>query len=157
MKTQGAMKPRDAVQPRHALVSLLPYLALGMLFGAVLVKAQVASWYRIQEMFHFASFHLYGVILSAVLTAGLSLALLRAIGWAPRGGEASCLQPKAWDRGLRYGLGGVLFGLGWGLSGACPGPMFALLGAGIPSAFLMLLSALAGTLAYGLLRSRLPH
>jgi len=128
------------------------YLLLGLGFGVVLSKAQIISWFRIQEMFRFQSFHMYGVIGSAVAVAALSLLFLRARGLA------HALRSKEMGRGTRYWLGGAIFGLGWGITGACPGPIFALLGNGyLRAAALLLLSAVAGTLAYALLRPRLPH
>ena len=138
------------------IAGLLPYLLVGTAFGFIAVKSQIVSWYRIQEMFRFDSFHMYGVIGSAVITAALSLWLLKRLGLRSRSGEPICLPPK--DRSwTRYIAGGITFGLGWALVGACPGPIFALIGAGYPAFLVVLLGALAGTYAYGLLRLRLPH
>jgi len=135
----------------------LPYLALGVGFGIVATRSQIISWYRIQEMFRFHSFHMYGVILSAIVTAAIGIALIRAMGIKSLEGEPISIAPKVWDRGYRYGLGGLIFGLGWGLAGACPGPIFALIGNGVAGGFVVLFGALAGTWAYAALRSRLPH
>ena len=125
---------------------------MGVFFGVILVKSQVVSWFRIQEMFRFQSFHMYGVLGSGVVTAALSLGLLRRFG----NGELG-IPPKEFGKGWRYILGGTVFGLGWGLTGACPGPIFALLGAGELKVALVLLGALIGTWTYAALRERLPH
>lgn len=137
--------------------SLLVYLAFGILFGVVLVKSQVVSWFRIQEMFRFDSFHMYGIIGMAVVVAGLGVQLIKRLGLRTLHGEAIEIAPKEWGGGYRYWIGGTLFGLGWALLGACPGPIFALLGGGITVMAVALLSALAGTWAYAYLRPHLPH
>jgi uncharacterized membrane protein YedE/YeeE len=138
-------------------MKLLPYVLLGAVFGAVLYEAEAVSWFRIQEMFRFDAFHMYGIILSAVLTAGASLAGIKRLGIQDETGKPLCLEPKALGSGMRYMAGGFLFGLGWALTGACPGPLFALVGAGMPVMLVALVSALVGTWAYGALQSRLPH
>ena len=136
----------------------LLYVSVGVLLGVVFVKSEVLSWYRIQEMFRFQSAHMYLVIASAVAVATLSMQLLRWRGLRTLDGQAIAIQPKKMTpRGARYWLGGTLFGLGWGLLGACPGPIFALIGAGVTSMSVALLSALAGTWLYGALQTRLPH
>ena len=137
--------------------SLLIYLVLGALFGVVLTKSEVVSWFRIQEMFRFQAFHMYGIIGSAVIVAALGLQLIRRLGVHSLDGEPIVVAPKVMGRGTRYWLGGTIFGLGWGLVGACPGPLFALLGNGIGVIAVALLSAIAGTWSYGALRPRLPH
>jgi len=136
---------------------LLAYLLLGIFFGIVLIKSEVASWFRIQEMFRFQSFHMYGVIGSAVVVAGLSVQLIKRLRLKTIHGEPIEIQPKVWGRGVRYWLGGILFGLGWGLLGACPGPMFALLGSGVTVMVVAIASAMLGTWTYAVLRPRLPH
>ena len=141
-------------EPRPGLIL---YFALGCLFGVVLIKSEVVSWFRIQEMFRFQSFHLYGIIMSAVVTAALSIAILRRIGAQTLSSEAISIPPKTLGRGYRYWIGGTLFGVGWALTGACPGPLFALVGSGISVYVVAALSALAGTWVYGYLRPRLPH
>lgn len=133
------------------------YLALGTLFGFVLVRAEVVSWFRIQEMFRFQAFHMYGIIGSAILTAALGLQLIRRSGVRALDGQAIELPAKDMGRGTRYWAGGSLFGLGWGLVGACPGPLLALVGYGESVVIVPLLAALAGTWAYGMLRPHLPH
>jgi uncharacterized protein len=136
---------------------LILYLVLGCLFGVVLIKSEVVSWFRIQEMFRFQSFHLYGIILSAVASAALSIAVLRRIGARTLTSEEISIPPKTLGRGYRYWIGGTLFGVGWALTGACPGPLFALVGGGISVYAVAALSALGGTWLYGYLRPRLPH
>jgi hypothetical protein len=137
--------------------ALLVYLALGIGFGILITKAEVVSWFRIQEMFRFQSFHMYGIIGSAVLTAALSLQLIKRLGIRSLDGEPIVVAPKSLGSGTRYWAGGTMFGLGWGLVGACPGPLFALIGAGLTAMIVVLVAALAGTWTYGALRPRLPH
>jgi uncharacterized protein len=141
--------------------ALLGYFAIGAFLGVLFIMSEVASWYRIQEMFRFQSFHMYGIIGSAVAVAAISVQLIRRFDLRTLGGEPIRLSPKEWGssriRGARYWIGGTLFGLGWALIGACPGPMFALLGGGISIMALGLVSAMAGTWAYAALRSHLPH
>ncbi len=153
--TQTSVQTRPTPRP---LLANAKFLVLGLLFGFILVKSQVISWYRIQEMFRFQSAHMYLVIASALAVATLSVQVLRWRGLRAIDGEAIAIQPKEMTpRGARYWLGGTLFGLGWGLLGACPGPIFALIGAGVMSMSVALLSALAGTWLYGALHTRLPH
>lgn len=138
--------------------SLLVYGLIGLIFGVILVKSEVVSWFRIQEMFRFDSFHMYGIIGSAVVVAGLSVQLIKRMRLTTIHGEPIEIAPKVWSGlGTRYWLGGTLFGLGWALLGACPGPLFALLGGGVTVMIVALVSALAGTWAYAYLRPRLPH
>jgi uncharacterized protein len=132
------------------------FLLAGIYFGFILVKAEVVSWYRIQEMFRFQSFHMYGVIGSAVLVGAFSLWLLKRFKVTSLEGDLIATHPKA-PSYLRYSLGGILFGLGWALTGACPGPIAALIGSGSSVFLVVLLSALLGTWVYGLVRSKLPH
>jgi uncharacterized protein len=136
---------------------LFAYVVLGMLFGIVLTKGEVISWFRIQEMFRFQGFHMYGVFATAVPVAMLGVQLIRRTGMRSLNGEPIVVPPKAVGRGVRYMAGGILFGIGWALTGACPGPLFALLGSGVGVIGLVILSALAGTWTYGWLRPRLPH
>ena len=132
------------------------YLAIGAYFGFVLVKAEVLSWYRIQEMFRFDSFHMYGVIGTAVVVAALSIWLVRRQRLRTVDGEP--IGFRAFDAGwARYVFGGITFGLGWALTGACPGPIAALIGAGLTGFTVVLVAAVLGTWAYGLVRHRLPH
>jgi uncharacterized protein len=115
------------------------------------------SWFRVQEMFRFDAFHMYGIIGAAVATAALSLLVIRRLGLRGVDGAPLGLAPKQLGRGVRYVAGGTTFGLGWALTGACPGPLVALVGAGAPVMVVTIVSALAGTWTYGMLRPRLPH
>jgi uncharacterized membrane protein YedE/YeeE len=133
------------------------YFLLGILFGAVLVESEVISWFRIQEMFRFGSFHMYGIIASAIVVAGVSLEIIRHLGLRDESGTPIGLPPKTLGTGVRYLAGGSIFGAGWALTGACPGPLVALVGAGVPVMIVAIASALAGTWTYGYLRPRLPH
>lgn len=134
----------------------LSYLLLGIVFGIVMIMSEAASWFRIYEMFRFASFHMYGIIGSAVVIGAAGVWLIKKKDVKAMGGEEMQLNPK--NKSIpRYLLGGIIFGLGWALAGACPGPMFVLFGAGFPSLLIVILGALLGTFVYGLLRSKLPH
>ncbi len=136
---------------------MLTYLILGSLFGIVLTKSEVVSWFRIQEMFRFQSFHMYGVIGTAVASAALSIAILKRAGARTLSGQPISIPAKELGRGYRYWIGGTLFGMGWALTGACPGPLFALVGGGSTVFVGAVASALAGTWLYGYLRPYLPH
>ena len=125
------------------------YVLLGTAFGIVLVKSEAASWYRINEMFRFQSFHMYGILGSAVAVAAAGVAFARRRGIV--------LPRKELGTGKRYWMGGTVFGLGWGLIGTCPGPMFALLGTGMGVMAVAILCAFLGTWVYGHVRDRLPH
>jgi len=138
-------------------MTLAPYFIVGAMFGGLLVEAEVVSWYRIQEMFRFQAFHMYGIIGTAVLTAAVSLLAIKRLGLRGRDGTPLGLAPKTLGTGVRYGAGGTMFGLGWALTGACPGPLVALVGAGRPVMLVAIVSALAGTWTYGRLRPKLPH
>jgi len=134
----------------------LKYLAAGTYFGIVLVKAEVVSWYRIQEMFHFLDVHMYGVIGLAVLTGALSVVVLRTAGAKSFEGTTIVPTGKPFNR-IGNPVGGLIFGFGWALTGACPGPLYALLGAGYWAVLIAIAGALAGVVAYGYLKPRLPH
>lgn len=140
----------------RAAAGLLVYLLTGVYFGVVLIRSEAASWYRIQEMFRFQSVHMYGLIGSAVLTGLLTTWLLRRSGARSLDGQTITVTPKerSW---ARYVLGGATFGIGWGLAGVCPGPIFTLLGAGVWPMAVVLAFALLGTWLYGALRRHLPH
>ncbi len=135
---------------------LFRYLLVGTLFGIVMTKSEAISWFRIQEMFHFDSFHMYGIIGTAVMGGMLVVALLKRRQVKNMDGGDLALRPKAYSV-PRYLLGGTVFGLGWAMTGACPGPMFTLVGHGIWAIVLVIASAVLGTLCYGALQSRLPH
>lgn len=136
---------------------MLTYLIAGSLFGVVLTKSEVVSWFRIQEMFRFQSFHMYGIIGSAVVVASFSVLLLRRSGARALSGEPITIPSKQLGRAYRYWIGGALFGMGWAMTGACPGPLFALVGSGATVFAAAVVSALAGTWLYGYLRPHLPH
>jgi hypothetical protein len=150
--------PRSApTAPALRWSDALLYLGLGTFFGIVLIKSEVVSWFRIQEMFRFQSFHMYGIIGSAVAVGALSIWALRRLGARTIRGEPIDVSDKPMNRGVNQVAGGVLFGLGWGLLGACPGPIYALIGAGIGPMIVALAAAVGGALAYGSLRPYLPH
>jgi hypothetical protein len=123
----------------------------------VLTKSEVISWFRIQEMFRFQSPRMYEIIVSAILVAATSLALIKRLDGKTIGGEPISIPPKTIGRGIRYALGGTIFGIGWALTGACPGPLFALVGNGVTVMTAAIASALAGTWVYGVCRPKLPH
>ena len=133
------------------------YLLLGIAFGITLTQAEVLSWFRIQEMFRFHSPRMYLIIASALGTAMLSVEIIKRQQIKTLSGDPIVIPPKRMDRGIGYALGGTLFGIGWALTGACPGPLFALVGNGLTVMIAAILSAIAGTLTYGYLRPRLPH
>ena len=139
------------------LADALIYLGLGVFFGIVLIKSEVVSWFRIQEMFRFQAFHMYGIIGSAVVVGALSIQILKRTGARTIRGERIAINDKPFNKGTNQILGGIVFGLGWGLLGACPGPMYALIGAGILPVGVGLLAAMAGAWAYGQLQPKLPH
>ncbi len=133
----------------------LIFIVLGVLFGMVMYKAEAASWFRIYEMFNFQSFHMYGFMGSALVVG------IAGVQWMKRSaknvdGERVTVAPKQMSI-TRYLVGGIFFGLGWALVGACPGPMFVLLGAGVLPMIIVIVSALFGTFIYGLLKDKLPH
>jgi uncharacterized membrane protein YedE/YeeE len=133
----------------------LKYSVVGILFGIIFVKAEIVSWFRIQEMFRLQSFHMYGVIGSAIAVGMLSIFIIRKRNIKTIYGEAIEIHPKEFNKGQIYG--GLLFGLGWAITGACPGPLFAQIGTGATVIAVTLLSAIAGTWFYGLVREKLPH
>ena len=134
----------------------LRYLSIGIFFGIVLFKAQVVSWYRIYEMFRFESFHMYGVIGVAVVCGMIVVQVIKKKGIKGHSGSAIDIPVK--DKGItRYLIGGIIFGMGWAIAGACPGPMFVLLGSGAYSILIVIGSAILGTLLYGIVRHKLPH
>lgn len=139
------------------LVEYLKYLLIGVAFGFVLVKSEVVSWFRIQEMFRFDSIHMYGIIGLAVITGMISIQIIKRNNIKDAKGNPIAIPPKDASQVKRYLIGGSIFGLGWALLGACPGPMFALLGSGITVMIIPILAAIAGTYTYGLLRDSLPH
>ncbi len=137
-------------------MNFLKYILVGFVFGIVLTKAEAVSWYRIYEMFQFQSFHMYGIIGVAIATGLLGIQLIKVKKLKDIAGNSINIQDK--EKGnVRYWIGGILFGLGWAMVGACPGPIFILLGAGFLSVGLVLLGAIFGTFLYGVLKDKLPH
>lgn len=133
----------------------IKFLIVGVLFGIMLVKSQVVSWFRIQEMFRLQGFHMYGIIGSAILVGMVSVLLIKYFNLKTIHNEPVTIPKKEFTWGNVFG--GLLFGLGWAITGACPGPLFAQMGSGFLVVTVTLLSAIAGTWVYGLLREKLPH
>ena len=131
------------------------FLVAGTLFGIILIKAEVISWFRIQEMFRFQSFHMYGIIGSAICVGMISILLLKKYKIKTFSGEEIKIAPKEFTKGNV--IGGLMFGLGWAMTGACPGPLYALIGSGYTIIIVVLLSAVLGTYTYGVLKDKLPH
>jgi len=150
--------PTVSAEPSQHRERLLgAYLVMGVLFGIVLTKGELVSWYRIEEALRFKGPYLYLVFASALAVAAPGFALLERGRARSLTGEPIAIPPKALGRGVRYIAGGALFGLGWGIVGACPGPLFALVGAGVGVMAVVCVAAVAGTWTYGYLRPRLPH
>lgn len=154
LREQDAMCVNES-QLQHKWFHNIKYLIVGILFGIVFVKAEIVSWFRIQEMFRLQSFHMYGVIGSAVIVGMLSVLAIKKFKIKTIYGETIKIAPKEFNKGQIYG--GLLFGFGWAITGACPGPLFAQIGTGATVIIITLLSAIAGTWVYGLLREKLPH
>jgi len=137
-------------------MKFLKYLIVGMFFGIVLVKSEAVSWYRIFEMFKFQSFHMYGIIGSSVFLGAIAVGVIKLMGVKSIEGQKINIIPK--EKGfVRYLFGGTIFGLGWALAGACPGPMYILVGTGVFSMLIVIAAAILGTFVYGLIRHKLPH
>ncbi|MBT3324620.1 MAG: YeeE/YedE family protein [Gemmatimonadales bacterium] len=146
--TENAQKPG----------SLVVYFLLGTFLGVVFLKSEVVSWFRIQEMFRFQSIHMYGIIGLAVGVGAISVAAMKKFGTRTvRGDEIAWPDAESKRPQKHHILGGTIFGLGWGLAGACPGPLFALIGSGLPIIGVALLGALVGAWTYGLMKPSLPH
>ncbi len=133
----------------------LKYLIFGILFGFILIKAEVVSWFRIQEMFRFQSFHMYGIIGSAIVVGIISIQIIKRFKIKTISGEEIKITGKEFNKGTL--IGGLLFGIGWAMTGACPGPLYALIGASYLPIVVVLLSAVFGTYVYGLMKDKLPH
>lgn len=147
--------PNNSKTKETLIISNAKYLIVGVLFGIVFVKAEIISWYRIQEMFRFHSFHMYGVIGTAVIVGMISVWAIKKFKIKTIQGETVVLTDKNFSWGQV--IGGFMFGLGWAVTGACPGPLFAQIGSGFLVIIITFLSALAGTWVYGLVRESLPH
>ncbi len=138
------------------MMKTIKFILIGFIFGIVLTKSEAVSWYRIYEMFQFQSFHMYGIIMVAIATGVIGLQIIKRNQIKNADGEAIKIADK--EKGsFRYWIGGLFFGLGWALVGACPGPIFILLGAGFLPVVLVLVGALLGTFLYGLVKDNLPH
>jgi uncharacterized protein len=134
---------------------MFKYLIAGTFFGIIAVKSEIISWFRIQEMFRLTSFHMFGVIGTAVVVGIISIQLIKRLNIKTLSGDKITIAPKTFNKGQIYG--GLIFGLGWAITGACPGPIFAQIGSGFGVVFVTFLSAVAGTWVYGFLRDKLPH
>ena len=154
IRLQDAMCVNES-QLEHKWYHNAKYLVVGILFGIVFVKAEIISWFRIQEMFRLQSFHMYGIIGSAVLVGMVSVWLIKKFNIKTSYGETITIAPKAFNKGQIYG--GLTFGFGWAITGACPGPLFAQVGIGATVIIVTVLSAIAGTWVYGYYREKLPH
>jgi hypothetical protein len=157
MSDATILRPETVAETDQArAIPLVVYFVFGVLFGIVLVKSEAVTWFRIQEMFRFQSFHMYGILGGGVVTASVLIGLFRRLGLKSADDQEMRIEPRPW-RPYANTLGGLTFGLGWGLLGACPGPFYALLGSGVTVMAVALASALAGAWSYGQLRPRLPH
>ena len=162
MESKKSIKTRhqDAIctneaKTEHPFWHNLKYLIVGTFFGIVFVKAEIISWFRIQEMFRLQSFFMYGVIGTAVIVGMISVWIIKKYNVKTLSGETIKFEDKTFNKGQIYG--GLIFGIGWAITGACPGPLFAQMGSGFLVVFITFLSALAGTWVYGYFREKLPH
>lgn len=151
---QDAMCTNEA-KVQHPFWHNLKYLVVGIAFGIVFVKAEIISWFRIQEMFRLQSFFMYGVIGTAVVVGMLSVWIIKKYNIKTLSGETIKFEDKTFNKGQIYG--GLIFGIGWAITGACPGPLFAQIGSGFLVVAVTFLSAVAGTWVYGYFREKLPH
>jgi uncharacterized membrane protein YedE/YeeE len=159
-KQEYQVRSTDAVcvnesQLKDKWYSNIKYLIVGISFGFIFVKAEIVSWFRIQEMFRFQSFHMYGVIGSAVIIGMISVWIIKKFKVKSIQGETIVIQNKTFNKGQIYGA--LIFGFGWAITGACPGPLFAQIGTGATVVSITLLSAILGTWVYGYFRDKLPH
>lgn len=159
-KQDYQVRSTDAVcvnesQIKDKWYSNIKYLIVGISFGFIFVKAEIVSWFRIQEMFRFQSFHMYGVIGSAVIVGMISVWIIKKFKVKSIQGEPIVIQDKTFNKGQIYGA--LIFGFGWALTGACPGPLYAQIGTGATVVSITLLSAILGTWVYGYFRDKLPH
>jgi uncharacterized protein len=145
----------NASEKKEGFAANLKYALIGAFFGIVFVKAEIVSWFRIQEMFRLQAFHMYGVIGTAVVVAAASVFLLKKYNVKTLQGEPIKFAKKEMHKGVV--IGGLMFGFGWALTGACPGPLYAQIGAGFPVIAISLLSAIGGAFAYGYFQNKLPH
>lgn len=131
------------------------FLIIGTIFGIVLTKSEAISWYRIQEMFRFQSFHMYGIIASAITIGIISIQIIKRYNIKTISGDPIKIEDKKFNWGMP--VGGTIFGMGWAMTGACPGPLFAQVGLGVTVIIVAILSATFGTWLYSYLRPKLPH
>ncbi len=151
VETEGV----NAATKSENFVANLKYAAIGTFFGIVFVKAEIISWFRIQEMFRLQAFHMYGVIGTAVVVAAISVWLIKRFNIKTVQGDTIQFAEKPMHKGVI--IGGLMFGFGWALTGACPGPLYAQIGAGFPVVIVTLLSAIAGAWVYGYFQDKIPH
>lgn len=149
------LQNEKAKQSGNTFYRNLKFVFVGFVFGILLVKGEVISWFRIQEMFRLQSFHMYGIIGSAIATGMISIFLIKKFRIKTINKEKIVIQPKKFHKGYIYG--GLIFGFGWAITGACPGPLFAQIGSGATVVIITLLSAIAGTWTYGYFKDKLPH
>lgn len=152
---QTVIENKKSSEVKEKRQSPFLFIFLGIFLGFVFTKSQVISWFRIQEMFRFESFHMYGIIGMAILVGFISVQIITRFNIPSIGGEKISLSPKKLHPGSLFG--GIIFGLGWAATGACPGPLFALIGNGFTVIIIPLISAVIGTWVYGRLREKLPH
>ena len=145
----------DHITHNNMILKNLKYIIAGTLFGIIAVKSEIISWFRIQEMFRLTSFHMYGVIGTAVVVGMISIQIIKRLNIKTLSGEKISIAPKSFQKGQIYG--GLIFGFGWAITGACPGPLFAQIGSGFGVITITLLSAIFGTWVYGYFRNKLPN
>jgi len=151
---KNTVSENKSLHARETGLSLLKYLIVGILFGIVFVKAEIISWFRIQEMFRLQSFFMYGVIGSAILVGVISIQLIKRFDLKTIKGESVKIKDKKFKKGQI--IGGFIFGLGWAITGACPGPIYAQIGVGFTVVIVTFLSAVAGTWVFGRFADKLP-
>ena len=154
-KTGGYISDVAKAPTKYPITANLKFLIAGIFFGILLIKSEVISWFRIQEMFRLQSFHMFGIIGSAIAVGVISIFLIKKYKIRTINNEEIVIPPKKFNKGMVYG--GLLFGFGWAITGACPGPLFAQIGTGATVVIITLISAIAGTWVYGLLQNRLPR
>lgn len=133
----------------------IKYILAGIFFGVVLTKGEAISWYRMQEMFHFQSFHMFGIFMTAIPVGAISVILIKKFNIKTSKGETVTIPDKPFNKGIIFGS--LIFGFGWALTGACPGPLYAQLGSGVLVTIVTIAAALFGTWTYALVREKLPH
>lgn len=133
----------------------IKFILAGIFFGIVLTKGEAISWYRMQEMFHFQSFHMFGIFMTAIPVGAISVLLIKKFNIKTTEGETVVIPEKPYDKGVIFGS--LIFGFGWALTGACPGPLYAQLGSGVLVTIVTIAAAIGGTWTYALVRDKLPH